>query len=136
MIEVIPGAAAVQPPFFLLPILWGLWNLLWTRRQPAMSAGRWGALLGVLAGVVVNLLFVAEGGWFRAAMLLPLFLAVVYYLIWRVVIGPLNEALGVDGESVALQRDAMHQPPVTVVVVHRVVLHTAVVPQRHRAHLP
>jgi len=102
VIEVIPGAAAVQPPFFLLPILWGLWNLLWTRRQPAMSAGGWGALLGVLAGVVVNLLFVAQGGWFRAAMLLPLFLAVVYYLIWRVVIGPLNEALGVDGERTAV----------------------------------
>ena len=98
VIRLIPGAAAVQPPFYLLPIVWGLWNLLWARRQPAMSIGRWGALLGVVAGVAVNLLFVAEGSWFRAAMLLPLFLALVYYLVWRLVIGPLNEALGVDGE--------------------------------------
>ena len=98
VIRLIPGAAAVQPPFFLLPILWGLWNLLWARRQPAMSTGRWGALLGVVAGVAVNLLFVAQGRWFRAAMLLPFFLAPVYYLVWRLVIGPLNEALGVDGE--------------------------------------
>ncbi|HLB77350.1 MAG TPA: hypothetical protein VJO72_09975 [Candidatus Dormibacteraeota bacterium] len=98
VIQLIPGAAAVQPPFFLLPIVWGLWNLLWARRQPAMSVGRWGALLGLLAGVAVNLLFVAQGRWFRPAMLLPLFLALVYYLAWRVVIGPLNEALGVDGE--------------------------------------
>jgi len=98
VIQLIPGAAAVQPPFFLLPIMWGLWNLLWTRWQPAMSVGRWGALLGLLAGVAVNLLFVAWGSWFGAAMLLPLFLALVYYLVWRIVIGPLNEALGVDGE--------------------------------------
>jgi len=98
VIELIPEAAAVQPPFFLLPILWGLWNLLWAHRQPTMSVGRWGALLGLLAGVAVNLLFIAQGSWFRAAMLLPLFLAVLYYLVWRLVIGPLNEALGVDGE--------------------------------------
>ena len=98
VIRLIPDAASVQPPFFLLPILWGIWNLLWGRRQPAMSVGRWGALLGLLAGVAVNLLFVAQGRWFRAAMLLPLFLALVYYLVWRIVIGPLNEALGVDGE--------------------------------------
>ena len=38
----------------------------------------------------------------KSLLLLPLFLAVVYYLIWRVVIGPLNEALGVDGERTAV----------------------------------
>ena len=96
VIRLVPDAGQVQPPFFLLPILWGLWNLVWARRQPAMSVGRWGALLGVAAGVAVNLLFAAEGRWFPAAMLLPIFLAPTYYLLWRVVIGPLNEALGVD----------------------------------------
>jgi len=96
VMQLLPGAAAVEPPFFLLPILWGLWNLVWARRQPAMSIGVWGALLGVAAGVAVNLLFVAQGRWFRAAMLLPLFLAPVYYLIWTLVLGPLNEALGVE----------------------------------------
>ena len=96
VIWVLPGAAALQPPFFLLPILWGLWNVLWARWQPTMSVGRWGALLGVLAGVVVNLLFIAEGSWFGFAALLPLFLALVYYLLWRVAVGPLNEALGVE----------------------------------------
>ena len=35
--------------------------------------------------------------------------------------------------SVPCQRDAVHHPPVAVIVVHRVVLHAAVVPERERA---
>ena len=48
------GGNAVNPPFFLLPIAWGFWNVLWTRRQPALSIGAWGALLGILLAVGVN----------------------------------------------------------------------------------
>ena len=93
----LPGSTIGHVPFFLLPIVWGLWNLLWARWTPAIGIGGWGALLGIAAGILVNLLFLAEGTWFRPASVLPLFLAVVYYLIFRLVVGPLNEGLGVEG---------------------------------------
>jgi hypothetical protein len=102
-IELIPGATTMaNVPFFLLPILWGVWNLLWARWQPAMGIGAWGAILGVVAGIAVNLLFVAVGTWFAAVMLLPVFLSVLYFLLFRLVIGPLNEALGVESERPAI----------------------------------
>jgi hypothetical protein len=94
----LPGAEVARPPFFLLPILWGGWNLLWVRLEPDIGIGAWGALLGVLAGLAVNLLFVVQGTWFPTALLLPAFLPVVYYLFWRLLVGPVNEALGVEGE--------------------------------------
>ena len=98
VIQLIPGSMIGHAPFFLLPIVWGLWNVLWARWQPAVGIGTWGAVVGVVAGIAVNLLFLDEGTWFRAVLLLPVFLAVVYYLIFRLIIGPLNEALGVEGE--------------------------------------
>jgi hypothetical protein len=94
----VPGLPLQQVPFFLLPIVWGLWNLLWARWQPRLGIGAWGALLGLVAAVLANLLFAAEGAWFPAALALPVFLPVVYYLIWTLVIGPLNEALGVESK--------------------------------------
>src|SRR5262249_59837568 len=95
--SLVPGLPLQQVPFFLLPILWGLWNLLWARRQPRLGIGAWGALLGFVAAVLVNLLFLAEGAWFPAAIVLPLLLPLVYYLLWLFAVGPLNEALGVEG---------------------------------------
>ena len=99
VIRVVAGATTMADvPFFLLPILWGLWNLLWARRQPAMGIGAWGALLGVVAGIAVNLFLVAVGTWFPVMMLLPAYLPVLYFLLFRLIIGPLNEALGVESE--------------------------------------
>jgi len=98
VIQLLPGSMIGHAPFFLLPIVWGLWNVLWARWQPAVGIGTWGAVVGVAAGGAVNLLFLGEGTWFRAALLLPVFLAVLYYLIFRLIIGPLNEALGVEAE--------------------------------------
>ena len=99
VIQLLPAAQVARPPFFLLPILWGVWNLLWVRLEPSIGIGGWGALLGVVAGLAVNLLFAVQGTWFRSALLLPVFVAVVYYLFWRLIVGPVNVALGVDGES-------------------------------------
>ena len=96
--SVVPGLPLQQVPFFLLPILWGLWNLLWARRQPRLGIGAWGALLGFVAALLVNLLFLAEGAWFPAAIVLPVLLPMVYYLLWLLAIGPLNEALGVESQ--------------------------------------
>jgi hypothetical protein len=97
VINLLPGGATIgNVPFFLLPVAWGLWNLLRVNWLPGISIGAWGALLGVGLGVVVNLLFLVEGTWFRAAPLLPPFLALLYFLLFHLIVGPLNEALGVE----------------------------------------
>jgi hypothetical protein len=93
-----PGRAIPVVPIVLLPILWGVWNLLWARRHPRVSIGLWGALLGLGAAAGVNGYLWATGMWFPAAALLLVFLPVVYWLFWRLVVGPLNEALGVEGQ--------------------------------------
>jgi len=95
----IPGHAVPVVPVVLLPILWGVWNLLWARRHPArLSIGVWGAVLGLAAATGINVYLLAAGVWFPAAALLIVFLPVVYWLLWRLVVGPLNEALGVEGK--------------------------------------
>ena len=94
-----PGHAIPIVPVVLLPILWGGWNLLWARRHPArLSIGMWGAILGLAAATGINLYLLAARVWFPAAALLIVFLPVVYWLLWRLVVGPLNEALGVEGK--------------------------------------
>ena len=90
------GGNAVNPPFFLLPIAWGFWNVLWARWQPTLGIGAWGALLGILLAVGINLLAWLQGDWFAAMLLLPIFVPGFYYLFWLFIVGPLNEALGVE----------------------------------------
>jgi len=94
----LPGRTVPMVPFFLLPVLWGFWNLLWARRQPRMDIGTWGAMLGLAASLIVNLYLRSRNAWFAGAALLVAFLPVVYYLVWHLVVGPLNEGLGVEGE--------------------------------------
>ncbi len=94
---VLPDVVVTQVPFFLLPILWGVWNLVYVRRQPRLDIAVWGAILGLLGGLGVNALLWVQGAWFGAAVLLPLFLPAGYYLLWLFVVGPLNQALKVDG---------------------------------------
>ncbi len=94
----LPGRTVPLVPFVLLPVLWGLWNWLWARRQPHVGIGTWGAGLGLLASGAVNLYLIAAAAWFGAASLLLVFLPGLYYLLWHFVVGPLNEALGVEGE--------------------------------------
>lgn len=96
----LPGRTVPLVPFFLLPVLWGLWNALWARRQPRMDIGSWGALLGAGAAAGVNAYLWWADAWFGAAGLLLVFLPVLYYLLWHFVMGPLNEALEVEGPRV------------------------------------
>lgn len=94
----LPGRAVPVVPVVLLPIVWGMWNLLWARRHPRMSIGVWGAILGLAAASGINLYLRAVHLWFAAAAMLLVFLPAIYWLMWRLVVGPLNEALGVEGE--------------------------------------
>jgi hypothetical protein len=48
--------------------------------------------------VLVNLYLRSQDAWFGAALLFIVFLPLVYYVGWHLVIGPLNVALGVEGE--------------------------------------
>jgi hypothetical protein len=103
-------AAIGQPPS----------SVLWVRLQPSMGIGAWGALLGFLAGLAVKLLLLVQGTWFRTALLLPVFLPVVYYLFWRLLVGPVNEVAGVGWCSATREAtvpvspfvvDALRVPP-------------------------
>ena len=94
-------ASLVHVPFFLLPIAWGLWNWLRLRLRPRLGIGAWGALLGFLLAVVVNLLLLAEHRWFDGVILLPVALPFVYGVVWRLLVGPLNDALGVETYAMA-----------------------------------
>ena len=92
---IVPGLRAVQVPFFLLPVVWGIWNALHVRAAPTTDLGAWGALLGIVLGVLLNVFLYVTGTWFAEAALVPVFLAFVYLLLWRFVVGPLNATLGV-----------------------------------------
>jgi hypothetical protein len=105
----VPGHTVPLVPFFLLPVAWGLWNLLWAGWQPQVSIGAWGAALGLGAAVVMNLYLRVQDAWFPAALVLGVFLPLVYYLVWSVVVGPLNEALGIEGQR--SRADAVRRDP-------------------------
>jgi len=83
-------------PFFLLPLVWGLWNWLRVRLRPPVGIGAWGAVLGLLLAIAVNLLLAAEARWFTGAVLLLVAVPAGYYLLWLFLIGPLNGGLGVE----------------------------------------
>ena len=89
-------ASLTSVPFFLLPVAWGLWNVLGLRLRARPGIGTWGAVLGVLLALAVNVLLAAEARWFPGALLLPVVLPLVYHVVWAVIIGPLNVALGVE----------------------------------------
>jgi hypothetical protein len=83
-------------PFFLLPLTWGAWNWLRVRWWPRVGIGVWGAVLGFVLAIAVNGLLAAEGRWFSGLLLLVVTLPAGYYLLWLLLVGPLNEALRVE----------------------------------------
>lgn len=91
-----PLLIPVDAPFFLLPLGWGAWNVIWARSRPALPAPAWGALLGLLIAVAGNLLLALRGQWTAPLLLLFLWVPAVYALGWSFVVVPVNRALGVD----------------------------------------
>lgn len=94
----VPARAIPLTPVVLLPIAWGVWNLVWARRHPPVSIGVWGAGLGLIAASAINLSFLAMAIWFPAVALLLAFMPLTYWLVWHLVVGPINEVLGVEGD--------------------------------------
>jgi hypothetical protein len=109
----IPVEQALIFPMACVPLLWGLWNMLWLWSSPRthMPIGLHGAVLplllmpmGALLATSAGLLEIGARGvtWFHAcqvpyALIVPLFLAALagYYLVWKYVVGFVNRALGI-----------------------------------------
>jgi hypothetical protein len=81
VVAIVPGFAGVQVPFFLLPVVWGVWNSLHARVAPAIDIGVWGSVLGIVLAAGLNVFLYAEGTWFPAALALPVFLPTFYLLV-------------------------------------------------------
>lgn len=92
-----PGFVTLDAPFYLLPIVWGVWNVLWVRRGALGSPAVWGALLGGAIALAGNLLMALRGEWAASLLLLFAWLPVMYALAWTFVVVPLDRALDVDG---------------------------------------
>lgn len=92
---VLPNLEAADVPFFLLPIVWGIWNLLWVRLGEPLAAPLWGALLGVLVAMAVNTLLAVRDQWYPAQLLLVPWIPVLYAIGWTFIIVPLNRAFDV-----------------------------------------
>jgi hypothetical protein len=90
------GYVPLDVPFFLLPIAWGVWNVLWVRRAAPRAAPAWGALLGAVVAVAGNLLMAVRGTWSPSLLLLFLWVPTVYALGWTFVVVPLNRALDAE----------------------------------------
>ena len=107
----IPIERAIIFPMALVPSLFGLWNMLYTRLHTHryLSLGLHGALLplilmplGATGAVALGFLSIADRGviWFQAitipyALLAPWFgvALVAYYLVWKHLIGFFNRVL-------------------------------------------
>jgi hypothetical protein len=100
-------------PMAVVPLLWGLWNLLWMWSGPRthIPIGLHGAVLPLLlmpmgATLASSLGVLAIGShgvvWFGACfvpytLIAPMFLGALagYYLVWKYIVGFLNRVLGI-----------------------------------------
>jgi hypothetical protein len=91
-----PSFVTLDAPFYLLPIAWGVWNVLWVRFGGQGSPPRWGALLGIGVATAGNVLMAVQGAWAPALLLLFAWIPLLYAIAWTFVVVPLNQALDVD----------------------------------------
>ena len=109
----IPIERVIVFPMALVPNAFGLWNILylWSRPHHHWPIGLHGALLPLVM-VAMGAVFASLGGflkvgtngitWFQAisvpySLIVPWFVAaiVVYYLVWKYVVGFFNRLLGI-----------------------------------------
>jgi hypothetical protein len=109
----VPIEQAMIFPMAVVPLLFGLWNMLWlgSHARTHLPIGLHGAVLpllmapvGALVATSLGVLALGSHGvvWFQAcqvpyALIAPCFLAVlaVYYLVWKYIVGFLNRVLGI-----------------------------------------
>jgi hypothetical protein len=90
-------------PLALVPALWGLWNMLYLalRKRRYIPLGCHGALVPLIlapSGLALLRLFdiqlPAAVPWTVLCLAMPLGM-IVYYLAWKVLVGFLNDLLGI-----------------------------------------
>jgi hypothetical protein len=110
----VPIERVVVFPMALIPNLFGLWNILYValRSRRRLSIGAHGALLpfvlipvGLTLGMVLGVIRVDQDGvqafqavrlpYARGVFVLPV-VVVVYYLVWKYIIGFLNDLVGIE----------------------------------------
>jgi hypothetical protein len=109
----VPVEQALIFPMAVVPLLWGLWNMLWLWSVPRTHApvGLHGAVLplllmplGATLATCLGILKIGPHGvtWFQVcpvpyALIVPMFLAAVagYYLVWKYIVGFANRVLGI-----------------------------------------
>jgi hypothetical protein len=93
-----PPVKNLYVPFFLLPVIWGFWNMIYVRLKKISSIGAWGVILGIGISLVLNAYLYISKQWFQEAFILLVYIPAVYYLLWHIIIGPINKALGIQQE--------------------------------------
>lgn len=109
----IPIERGLVFPMALVPLLWGLWNMLWlaSHGRTHLGSGLHGALLpfvlvpgGTTLGYCLGVLSLGatHAKWFGAVTVPYGFVAagfivalIVYYLIWKYVVAFVNRELGI-----------------------------------------
>ncbi len=109
----VPIERGIVFPMAIVPNLFGVWNMLyvWLRPRRHLSIGFHGALLpfvlapiGVTIATSLGFLAVTPRGfvWFQAitihySFMAPAFLCalIIYYLVWKHLVGFFNELLGI-----------------------------------------
>lgn len=115
----IPVEQVLIFPMAVVPLLWGLWNMLWLKshscthepRCPHLPIGVHGALLpivlmpmGATLATCLGVLVLGSHSatWFHAievpyVLIAPCFLGALagYYLVWKYIVGFLNRVVGI-----------------------------------------
>lgn len=90
--------SALPVPFYLVSILWGMWNVayIWLKddiTSPWFSRGLWGAILGLIMPSIGILIFnlpmllgTPSPWWYLTFIIAP----VAYFIIWEHVVNFLN----------------------------------------------
>ncbi|HEV2134475.1 MAG TPA: hypothetical protein VGR47_09430 [Terracidiphilus sp.] len=100
-------------PMALVPLLWGLWNMLWlaSHGRTHLGTGTHGALLpfllvpgGTAVGLSLGVLSLESSHaiWFGAVIVPYVFAAtgfavalIIYYLVWKYIVAFVNRELGI-----------------------------------------
>ena len=98
----VPVERFIVFPMAVVPNAWGLWNVLFValRSRVRLSVGLHGSILPILLGplglvVSVLLKFSIPGFAAHAFPILAPLALIVYYLVWKYVVGYLNRLLGI-----------------------------------------
>jgi len=107
----VPIERGIIFPMALVPVLWGLWNVLWlgSHQRTHLAVGLHGAILpalllpcGAIAGRHLGILALGANNatWFSAITVPYAVIAVgfcfgvaVYYLVWKYIVGFINSVL-------------------------------------------